>query len=181
MTLSVVLGHADHGPGGLAEVTVILALVAVAGLWLVRTNRRLDDSEDPMPSRRRYTTPEKLLAAGLVASLAAFAFLLLRPHPPAPEAQAVIDDLCEAADAAAEDPERAYELFNGAPHAALHHLDTDLRREDPPLALRLADAKAAAETALADRQADAAERTAELTATITDAYAALGTSVEECP
>jgi hypothetical protein len=180
MTQLAVLAHADHGPGGPANLVLILGLVAAAGLWLVHTNRRLDQAEDPMPDRRRYTPIEKLLAAGLFLSIAAFIYILVRPHPPAPEAQAVIDDLCAAVEIADDDPDRAYDLFNGAPHAALHDLDTQLRREDPALALELADAKAAAETALADGDDEAPEQTARLLEVITSAYDELGTPVADC-
>ncbi|MCO8128064.1 hypothetical protein NHL50_12690 [Acidimicrobiia bacterium EGI L10123] len=175
-----VLAHADHGPGGPGSTLAVLAAVGAGALWLVRVNRRLDDTEDPMPDRRKFTRYEQLLVAGIVACIAGFAFLVLRPGHPAPEAQQVIDDLCLATEQAETDPDAALDTFNEGPHLAFHDLDGDLRRADPALALRLTEAKTAAEEALRTGADDAAARTDTLTATMIESYRALDIDVTGC-
>jgi hypothetical protein len=175
-----VLAHADPGPGGPGNTLLVLAAVGAGALWLVRVNRRLDTTEDPMPDRRKFTRYEQLLAAGIVVCIAGFAFLILRPGHPTPEAQAVVDDLCLATEQAETDPDAALDTFNEGPHLAFHDLDGDLRRADPALALRLTEAKTAAEEALSTGARDAAARTATLTDTMLESYRTLDTDVDDC-
>jgi hypothetical protein len=175
-----VLAHADHGPGGLGSTLLVLAAVGAGAIWLVRVNRRLDDTEDPMPDRRKLSRYEWFLVAGIAACLAGFAYLTLRPAPPVPEAQAVVDGLCLATEQAETDPDAALDTFNDGPHLAFHDLDGDLRRADPALALRLTEAKAAAEEALSTGADDAAARTATLTDTMIESYRTLDTDVDDC-
>lgn len=180
MSTTGLLAHADQGGGGSSGTFVMLTLVAVAGLWLVRVNRRLDRTEDPMPSRRRRSRYEWFLIACLAVSIAGFVFFLVRPDPEPPEAQLVIDSLCRAVDEAATNPDTALDTFNSGPHLAFHDLDGDLRREDPVLAVRLSDAKTAAEEAMTTGADDAAARTATLAATMIERYRALDVTVEGC-
>lgn len=176
-----VLAHADHGPGGLGTTLLVLAVVGAGTLWLVRVNRRLDDTEDPMPDRRKFSRYEWALVGGIVVCIAGFAYLALRPAHPAPEAQEVVDALCLATEQAATDPDLALDTFNDGPHLAFHDLDGDLRRADPELALRLTAAKIAAEEALSGGADDAAARTATLTDTMVDSYRVLDVDVRGCP
>jgi hypothetical protein len=180
MTPLGVLAHADHGPGGPSSTLLLLAAVGAAALWLVRVNRRLDDTEDPMPNRRAFTLYERLLVAGIAVCVAALAYFLWRPDHPVPEAQESIDALCLATEQAETDPAAALDTFDDGPHLALHELDGDLRRADPGLALRLTDAKVAAEEALRTGTDDAAARLADLTDTMIDSYRTLGVDVDEC-
>lgn len=85
-------------------------------------------------------------------------------------AQAVIDDLCRAADQAPADPPAALATFNGAPHVALHSIDLELRQRDPAAALRLATAKQQAEAALIAGTPDAADLTEVLATETAAAY-----------
>lgn len=172
------IAHADPGPAGVGSLLLLTAAVLGGGLWLVRLNRRLDESEDPLPRRRRSRS-ELFLIAALVVSIVAAAYVVLRPDPVAP-AQVVVADLCRAAEQAETDTDAALDTFNGSPHGALHRLENDLRREDAALALDLAEAKQEAESALVDGRDDAPVRTARLAATTAEGYEALGTPVTGC-
>lgn len=180
MTPLGVVAHADHGPGGPTSTLLLLAAVGAAALWLVRANRRLDDSEDPMPDRRKFSLYERLLVAGIVVCIGALAYFALRPGRPAPEAQETIDALCLATEQAETDPDAALVTFDEGPHLAFHDLDGDLRRADPGLALRLTNDKTAAEEALRAGTDDASERLAELTDTMIESYRTLDTQVTDC-
>lgn len=175
-----VLAHADPGPGGLGSTLVVLAAVGAGALWLVHVNRRLDNTEDPMPDRRKLNRYEQFLVAGIVVCIAGFAYLVLRPAHLAPEAQEVVDGLCLATEQAATDPDAALDTFNEGPHLAFHDLDGDLRRADPELALRLTSAKTAAEEALSTGADDAPARTATLTETMIESYRTLDIDVNDC-
>jgi hypothetical protein len=133
-----------------------------------------------MPDRRKFSRYEWFLVAGIVVCIAGFAYLVLRPGPEAPEAQEVVDALCDATEQAETDPDLALDTFNSGPHLAFHDLDGDLRRADPELALRLTDAKTVAEEAMSEGADDAAARTADLTDTMIESYQALDIDVTGC-
>ncbi|GEM_PF-1942253 len=169
---TTVLAHAESGPIDLAAVAFVVVIGAGAAIWLVRIIRQLDNQEDPLNDSARPPALGWVLISGVVVVLAVAGFLVLRAQSDTPsfESQGVVNDLCRAADQASSDPSAALATFNGAPHDALHGLETDLRKEDPLAAQRLTTAKSAAEKALIARNPNSGELTTTLAAETAAAY-----------
>lgn len=182
------LAHAETGPIDWTGLVFVAVFVVAAAVWLVRINHRLDAEEAPMtdtssPRQQRTWLLGALVAVVLLGGVVgAIALYRARAQPTAVAAQAVVDDLCLAAEQANTDTEEALGTFNGSPHDALHRLDARLRISDPIAAARLADAKAQAEASLIAGQEDASTLTATLAEETAVAYRLLepGKRVDDC-
>lgn len=185
---TAVLAHAQSGPVDLTALAFVGVAVAAAAFWLVRINRRLDAKENPMTEPTNAAAkPSPWAYAGIAAIVVLFAVggiavYRAQTNLSSTQAQTVVDDLCRAAEQAATDTDAALATFNGSPHNALHGIDTDLRKQDPIAAQRLATAKAAAETALIDGAPNAAELTSDLADQTAAAYRTLepDTTINGC-
>jgi hypothetical protein len=185
----VLFAHSESGPIDVAGIVFVMAMVAPAAFWLVRINKRLDATEDPMtdtrpaqPKRPAYITYGLVGCALAVAVVGVLLVVNAQRHSVISEPQNVVDDLCLAADQATTDPKAALATFNGRPHNALHKLETDLRAADPAAALRVTNAKAAAEQAMIDGTPEASALTATLAEETTEAYRTLdpGATINAC-
>lgn len=185
----MLFAHSESGPIDVAGVVFVVAMVAPAAFWIVRINRRLDATEDPM-TETRPTRPKRptYLIYGIVScaviALAVVGYIAwnTQRHSVISEPQIVVNDLCLAAEQAATDTGTALATFNGRPHNALHKLETDLRTEDPAAALRLTTAKAEAEQALIDGEPDAGALAGTLAEETAEAYRALdpAATIDSC-
>lgn len=185
----MLFAHSESGPIDIVGIVFVVAIVGVAATWLVRINRRLDATEDPMTDTRptRSKRPTFIiygLVGCAVAAVIVVGYFLFQAQTnlTATQGQAIIDDLCLAADQASTDPQAALATFNGRPHNALHNLESDLRSEDPAAALRVTNAKSAAEQAMIDGSPDAATLTATLAEETAKAYRIIdpGASINSC-
>jgi len=170
-----VLAHAQSGPNDLTAFAFVGAIVAVAAVWLVRINRRLDAKEDPMSQPEKRSLMRWLPLAVIVILMGVGAVVVFQAQSDlgSEQAQLVVDDLCLAAAQATSDPAAALATFNGAPHNALHSIDIDLRKVDPMAAAQLATAKQQAEAAMIARSPDAAPLAATLAEQTAEAYRTL--------